>query len=130
MAHQCVRCGKIYDSTAPELLKGCSCGNHYFFFFQDNNLAIKKEIENLTQNEREEIAKDIHEIIGPEVEKPIIFDLESIRVTRPGKFEIDLVSLFKRKPIIYKIEEGKYILDIASTFQLKSKEKSREKTKK
>ncbi len=127
MAHQCVRCGKIYDSAAPEILKGCSCGSHYFFFFKDEDLKIKEQTEKLTRNEREEIVNDINEIIGPEVEKPIILDLESIRVQKPGKFEIDLVGLFKRKPIIYKIEEGKYIIDIASTFQIKSKGKETEK---
>jgi len=123
MPHQCVRCGRIYASAAPEILKGCSCGSHYFFFFKKEDVALQKQAEKLTRDEREEIVKDIHEIVGPEMEKPIILDLESIRVQKPGKFEIDLVGLFKRKPIIYKIEEGKYIIDIASTFQIKSKKK-------
>ena len=121
MPHQCVKCGKIYENAAPELLKGCSCGSHYFFFFKEEDKAIKKQAEQLTRDEREEIVKDINEIVGPEIERPIILDLESIRVQKPGKFEIDLVGLFKRRPIIYKVEEGKYIIDIASTFQIKSK---------
>ncbi len=123
MPHQCVRCGRVYESAAPEILKGCVCGSHYFFFFKKEDVDIQKQAEKLTRDEREEIVKDITEIVGPEIEKPIILDLESIRVQKPGKFEIDLVGLFKRKPIIYKIEEGKYIIDIASTFQIKSKEK-------
>ena len=129
MANQCVRCGKIYETAAPEILKGCTCGSHYFFFFKSEDLALKKETEKLTPNEREEIIRDINETMGPEIERPIILDLENIRVQKPGKFEIDLVSLFKRKPIIYKIEEGKYIIDLASTFQMKSKEKEFEKIK-
>jgi predicted nucleic acid-binding Zn-ribbon protein len=49
---------------------------------------------------------------------PVILDLESIRVTGAGKFEIDLVKLFNQKrPLIYKIEEGKYIIDLASTLK-------------
>lgn len=116
MSHQCVKCGKIYESTAPEILKGCECGSHYFFFLKNEDLLIK-ETESLTKIEREEIMQDIKEVIGPEIEKPVILDLESVRVTKPGKFEIDLVSLFKRKPVIYKLEEGKYIIDIASTFK-------------
>lgn len=115
MSHQCVKCGKIYESTAPEILKGCECGSHYFFFLKNEDLLIK-ETENLTKTERAEIMQDIKEVIGPEIEKPVILDLESVRVTKPGKFEIDLVSLFKGKPVIYKLEEGKYIIDIASTF--------------
>lgn len=121
MAHRCVRCGKIYDSTAPEILKGCSCGSHYFFFFRDEDIALKEETEKLTRIEREEIMQDIKEVVGVDIEKPIILDLESIRVTKPGKFEIDLVSLFKRRPVIYKVAEGKYIIDIPSTFHFAMK---------
>jgi predicted nucleic acid-binding Zn-ribbon protein len=39
-----------------------------------------------------------------------------VRVVGSGKFEIDLVNLFnKKRPLVYKIEEGKYIIDLAST---------------
>lgn len=124
MPHQCVKCGRIYDSASPVILKGCECGSHYFFFFKAQDIDIKEQTEKLTMDEREEIVKDIDEMVGPEIEKPVILDLESIRVEKPGKFEIDLVGLFKRKPIIYKIEEGKYIIDIASTFQIRSKKKA------
>ena len=44
--------------------------------------------------------------------KPVILDLESVRITQPGKYEIDLVSLINRRPIVFKIQEGKYIIDI------------------
>jgi len=40
----------------------------------------------------------------------------------PGKFELDLVHLFnKKEPLIYKLEEGKYIIDIAEMFRRRSK---------
>ena len=117
MSHRCVKCGNIYESTAPEILKGCSCGSHYFFFFKSEDILMKEETEKLTKVEREEIMEDIKEVMGPEIDKPVILDLESIKITKPGKFEIDIVSLFKKKPVIYKLEEGKYIIDIASTFK-------------
>ena len=44
--------------------------------------------------------------------KPVILDLESVRVLQPGKFEIDIVGLMNRKPIVFKLSEGKYIIDI------------------
>ena len=48
-------------------------------------------------------------------------DLESVRVIKPGKFEIDIVNLFsKNRPLIYKLEEGKYVIDLASTLNSKS----------
>ena len=123
MAHQCVKCGKIYETTAEEILKGCSCGSHYFFFFKEGDARLKQETEKLSTSQREEIMQDVQKIVGEDVEKPIILDLESIRVKEPGKFEIDLVNIFKRKPIIYKLQEGKYIIDLASTFQIISKDK-------
>jgi len=46
-----------------------------------------------------------------------------VRVTGSGKFEIDVVNLFnKERPLIYKLEEGKYIIDLASTLQQNMKE--------
>ena len=69
--------------------------------------------------------KDVREIIGisQQEEIPVILDLESIRVLSPGKFELDIVNLFnKKRPLIYKLEEGKYIIDLASTLRLNAKE--------
>lgn len=124
MPHQCVRCGKVYEDAASEILKGCECGSHYFFFFKDKDV-LKEQTEKLSRPEREEIVQDLEEVI-PAVEKPVILDLESIRIIKSGKFEIDLVGLFKRKPIIYKVEDGKYFIDLASTFQLLRKDKDKE----
>lgn len=129
MSHQCVHCGKIYKEASAELIKGCPCGSHFFFFFKEKSpLELKQEAEELTKElsakEKDEIEDDVRDIIGDvDDSKPIILDFESIRVKEPGKFEIDLVSLFKRKPLVYKLDEGKYIIDIASTFQLGRKKK-------
>ena len=76
-------------------------------------------------------------MIGAEEEDiPVILDLESIKVIRPGKFELDVVNLFdKKRPLIYKLEEGKYIIDLASTLkvsldEINKKIKRPERTKK
>ena len=120
MPHQCVRCGKFYPDASKEILEGCSCGSRFFFFVKHEALEeLKKETEELTPEDREEITQDIQDMVGLGDEKPIILDLESIRVSSPGKFEIDLVNVFKRKPLVYKLEEGKYFIDIASSFQLR-----------
>ena len=60
---------------------------------------------------------DIREMVGiTDEETPVILDLESIRAIGEGKFEIDVVNLFnKKRPLIYKIEEGKYLIDLATT---------------
>ncbi len=126
MAHRCVKCGKIYYGAAPEILKGCTCGSHYFFFFREGDQKIFEQTERLTKVERDEIVKDVDKIVGQDIEKPIILNLASIRITKPGKFELDLVNILKRKPIIYQVEDGKYIIDIPSTFQLRKGLKGKE----
>ena len=118
MPHRCVNCGAVYEDGSATLLKGCSCGGHFFFFFKKEHLEeVNRELADLSKEDADEIEQDVRGIIGSEVDdKPVILDFESIRVTSPGKFEIDLTSLFKRKPVIYKMEEGRYVIDIASVF--------------
>ena len=119
MPHQCIRCGKEYPDGSEALLKGCSCGARFFFFFRER---LPEKFMEMNKEERKEVFRDVQKIIGPtKSDSPVILDLESIRVLKPGKFEIDIVSLFKRSPVIYKHGEGKYVIDVASTFQLMKK---------
>ena len=123
MPHQCTRCGKIYPDAAEELLKGCSCGAKFFYYIKQESLEepeVKEVITELKRADKVQIEKDIREITGlkEKPEKPVILDLESVKVIRPGKFEIDIVNLFnKKRPLIYKLEEGKYIIDLAATLK-------------
>ena len=41
------------------------------------------------------------------------------------KYEIDLESLFKKKPPIYGVEDGKYVVDLDSAFIKQNKEKKK-----
>jgi len=121
MPHQCVKCSRIIPSGSKELLEGCeSCKGHFFFYVRDEQLEeIKNNPIEIPEEERETIEKDIREMAGiVEDDAPVILDLESVRVTGSGKFEIDIVNLFnKERPLIYKLEEGKYIIDLASTLK-------------
>jgi predicted nucleic acid-binding Zn-ribbon protein len=118
MPHQCVHCGKTYPVGSKELLEGCSeCKSHFFFYIREDQLNKAKENPiNLEPAEKKQIEKDVREMAGiTDVNAPIVLDLEAIRVTGPGKFEIDVVNLFNQKrPLIYKLEEGKYIIDLSS----------------
>ena len=128
MPHQCVRCGKFYDDGSDRILKGCDCGAKLFFFVKKE--AIKKAEEAtavLSEEEKIELEKEVYDLIDfvPEEDSdPVVLDFESIRVLKPGKFEIDLIKLFdKGKPTIYKLGDGKYIIDIAETFEKTRKNK-------
>jgi len=123
MPHQCVHCGKIYPDVSEALLKGCECGSHFFFFIRKEQMEKLKEEPAeviLEDADKKKIERDVREMIGVEKANiPVILDLESVRVVKPGKFEIDIVNLFsKKRPLIYKLEEGKYIIDLASTLKI------------
>jgi hypothetical protein len=115
-----VHCGQIYSDADKEIINGCKCGNRFFFYMSEaqlNNAESNKLIE-LPQAEKEKVEKEIREIIGVSDEQPVILDLETVKVIKPGKFEIDIVNLFnKERPLIYKLEEGKYIIDLATSFE-------------
>ena len=125
MPHQCVSCGQLYDDGSKEILHGCSsCGGKLFFYVKKERLEeIKKEqpqLFNLSVEDKKRIEEDVYDIIGEDIdkEKPIILDIESIKILKPGKYELDLVNLFKSKqPLIYKLEDGKYMIDIIESFK-------------
>lgn len=126
MAHQCVHCGKLYPPGSKELLEGCSeCAGHFFFYIKDEQLQrIKSSPIEIPKEDKKAIEEDIREMAGiSDPNAPVILDFEAIRVIGTGKFEIDIVNLFKKdRPLIYKLEEGKYIIDLASTLKQPIKE--------
>ena len=121
-----MKCSKIIPLGSKELLEGCSnCGGKFFFYVKQEQLEqIKNKVIEIPEKEKTAIEKDIREIVGViDEETPVILDLESVRVLADGKFEIDLVNIFnKKRPLIYKLEEGKYIIDLASTLSRSVKE--------
>jgi uncharacterized protein len=125
MPHQCVRCGIFFTDRAEEILKGCSCGAKTFFYIRKSKLKKAEEAtKELTVKQKEEIEKSIQEIAGVSSSTdPVVLDFEAIRVLEPGKFEIDLVTLFnKENPVVYKLGEGKYMIDIAESFKREKEE--------
>jgi len=126
MPHQCVRCSRIILSANKELIDGCeNCGGHFFFYIRQDQLEkIKEAPLEIPEKDKDRIEKDVRDMAGiTEEDTPVILDLESIRVKGDGKFEIDLVNLFQKdRPLIYKLEEGKYIIDLASTLKQSAKD--------
>ena len=121
MPHQCVRCNTMYADGAQEILKGCSCGARLFFYIKKKHMEESQElISNLTDDEKIHIEKDVAEIIHIKQEdpdKPVVLDIEAIRILKPGKYELDLVHLFKKDPLIIKLDEGKYMIDLSQAFK-------------
>ena len=125
MPHQCVRCNAFYPDGAKEILTGCSCGARLFFFIKKQQVEEGKELVNtLTEEDKKNIEEDVAEIFHIKQEdpdRPVVLDLEAIRILKPGKYELDLVHLFKKDPMIIKLEEGKYFIDLAQAFKKEGK---------
>ncbi len=123
MPHQCVKCGAFYEDGSNEILKGCSsCSGKLFFYVKKGKeqLMEEKAPVSLSKKEREQIEEDVYDIIGNEIDrnKPVVLDIESIKILKPGKYELDLVHLFKDKePLVYRLEDGKYMVDLVETFK-------------
>ena len=121
MPHQCVRCSELYEDGAKEMLKGCGCGGKLFFFIKKEKI---EEIKNapqsrLTEKEKEQIEQDVFELVGSDIDRdaPVVLDLEAIRVSKPGKYELDIVQLFKNEPLVFRLEDGKYMIDVVQSFE-------------
>lgn len=78
----------------------------------------KQATKELSVEDKKQIEKDVLDMVGAKDDDPVILDFESVRVSGPGSFELDLVKLFnKDNPMVYKLSEGKYVIDIPDTFQ-------------
>lgn len=119
MPHQCVHCSKILEVGSKEILEGCGrCGGKFFFYIRDEQAERIREsreevIPEFNTIDKKKVEEDVRSILKVEdEEKPVILDLESVRVLAPGKFELDIVSLMNRKPVVFKVSEGKYVIDL------------------
>jgi predicted nucleic acid-binding Zn-ribbon protein len=123
MPHQCVRCNTFFEDGAAEILKGCKCGGKLFFYIKQERLEeARKMFElNLSPDDKRQMEIDILDMVGVPQDKPVVLDFECIRVLQPGKYEIDLVRLFREDSLIFKLDEGKYVIDLAETFERNKK---------
>jgi len=132
MPHQCVKCSRMISTGSGELLTGCKeCKGHFFFYIKDSKARgdedgdeMREQIIDMTDKQKRVMEEEIRESVGiVDSKAPVILDVESIKVTGAGKFELDLDKLFKKdRPLIYKLEEGKYIIDLASTLKMNVKD--------
>jgi len=124
MLYRCVRCGEIYKDS-DVIVKGCEkCHNRFFILVrEDESVDETDNIIKLSKDEKQEIEDSIKNIVGEkEVDKNIVvLDLESIRVSQPGKYKIDLIKLFKNEPLVLKTADGKYFIDVARALKTKTK---------
>jgi predicted nucleic acid-binding Zn-ribbon protein len=107
MPHKCARCGEIYEDSAPELMNGCTCGARVFLFLRQQE----------DSSEEETIVK-----LGEELKKSdrtIHLDVENLLRVGKGKYRLDIASLMKGDPLVIKVRNGVYYIDIPYSMKKK-----------
>ncbi|MDM7940360.1 MAG: Zn-ribbon domain-containing protein [Methanothrix sp.] len=126
MPHICTRCNNVFES-GEDILKGCPvCGWKKFMF------ARRRPMEDdATRPQPEQIiTKAMGVKVPPRAQQkgePDLSDvderasegkkLESIKITAPGTYELNLPSLFERDELIMAVKEGTYFIDLSSAFR-------------
>jgi len=117
MPHKCARCGTIYDDNSPELIDGCSCGARVFLYLKEG--PGRSEEDTIRELEIKEIGgedlKRLDREFGMDLEKTgrtIHLDLENLHQIDKGRYRIDIKSLMKGDPLIMKVGDGVYYIDI------------------
>jgi len=119
MVYKCVHCSAVYSDDAKEVMNGCSkCKSKFFFYIKEQQLKaieLKKNFElDLNAKEKNQMERDVRELVGlRDEEVPVFLDFESVKIVKSGKYLLDLQKLFAQdKPRIYKLADGKYIIDL------------------
>jgi predicted nucleic acid-binding Zn-ribbon protein len=98
-------------------MEGCDkCGNKFFFYVRETEVKrAEEDIKKLSKKEIEEIESDIRDIIGSKAKnEAVVLDVEAIRVIKPGKYQIDVTTLFNQIPIVIRVGSGRYELDLST----------------
>ena len=94
----------------------------FFFIRKERFDSLKKAQEQATQLSKEQkfqMEQDVYSMLGLQKTEPVVLDFESINMISPGRYELDLVRLFKNEPVIFKLSEGKYIIDLPGAMKKK-----------
>lgn len=141
MPHICTRCSNVFD-LGEDILKGCpNCGWKKFLFVKKEQQDGKAEMlppkpiinramgvrippsrwekgSTAIEEEMQSSQNVIHQSDGRPEEKT----LESVKITAPGTYELNLPSLFERDELIMAVKEGTYFIDLASVFKKSKKD--------
>ena len=147
MPHICTRCNSVFDSGEDILKGCPKCGWKKFMFVKkvpakgderkDQIItramgvrvppreakksppedSIRPEMHSAAPSEKERLPHS-HPPASIEIQsKPEGKALESIKITAPGTYELNLPSLFERDELIMAVKEGTYFIDLSSAFK-------------
>ncbi|NMC09799.1 MAG: hypothetical protein GYA39_02295 [Methanothrix sp.] len=129
MPHICTRCNNVFES-GEDILKGCPvCGWKKFMFARrrpiEDDAALSEPEQIITKAMGVKVPPRAPQKGEPESASIADVDeraaegkkLESIKITAPGTYELNLPSLFERDELIMAVKEGTYFIDLSSAFR-------------
>jgi len=105
-------------------MNGCICGARVFLFLRQTEGRTEEEtIEKLKGQELEESDLEwLDKRLGKELEesdKTIHLDVENLLRLGKGKYRLDIASLMKGDPLVIKVRNGVYYIDIPYSMRKK-----------
>jgi hypothetical protein len=127
MPHKCARCEKVYADNAPELISGCVCGAKVFLFMKKRDDASDADaVEDLKKKKL--VPEDLDWIESRLSkggrgggDKTLHLDIENLLRVSKGKYRINISSLMKGDPLVIKVRDGVYYIDIPYAMKPKGK---------
>ncbi len=148
MPYKCTVCGKIYLEGSDELKGimrkgGCECGKKFLMYIRgvrdqdfggldsskpvfeskvvvrDDSKVVEEPLIARVEDKKSLNWLDREFLRMREEGKSLNLGIETIRILEEGKYEIDVASLMRGKPIIVQTEEGVYFIDLAHAMRKK-----------
>jgi predicted nucleic acid-binding Zn-ribbon protein len=147
MPHKCLKCGNVYPDNDSTILRGCThCGSIFFLYMktgteaqqikeiekelETQNTTLEKELEKQIEVKKTEVKqaekaveKQIQKVVAKEkirTAKKLVrhkFGIETVRIPREGRYEINIEGLMNKRPLII-LEKGKvYLIHLPSAFE-------------
>lgn len=121
MPHKCARCDKVYANTATELIKGCGCGSRVFLFMKGADEEFNDQ--RLVAEDLDWIEKRLGAGATRGKDKTLHLDVENLLRIEKGKYRLNIASLMKGDPLVVKVRDGVYYIDIPYSMKKKGKRK-------
>jgi predicted nucleic acid-binding Zn-ribbon protein len=140
----CTRCREVFDDGA-DILKGCpKCGGRMFEYIRERETLITEAMGvrrpprrtaaiATSVRDRNEIKEEMRrqQVVPENPIQPIATQtsqsspedrpIESVRITEPGRYELNLPTLFSRDELVMALKEGTYLIDLNSAFRRSKK---------
>ena len=145
--HKCIKCAKVYEDDDVPLFSGCKCGSKFFVSLvpgqetevekligaSDEELDALKNATDLEILKVDQNARPIRPTSGkspsappPEPKKPpqprevstkAAFGVETVRMPKPGVYDINIEALLRGKPVVIFSNGRTYIIQLATAFK-------------